>query len=200
MVPACSYNADMRISGIVYMNDISQKRMYGSTRMNLKMFTKLCGEDSFTKVVLATSRWDTLPSSAVGEQRLRELASDFWKPLLDNGVSVMPIRNKPEDQAAIVYHLIEVHITSEHQKRRQRESLQIQEEIVDLQKSIPATEAGKELKYTLKELLRLQKESEANSLDEMRMQQLQEKKALVKKQIKDLRLSLGERIKGWFGA
>jgi hypothetical protein len=190
----------MRISGVVYMNDITQKRMYGSTRTNLNMFSKLCGGKSFGKVVLATSQWDNLPRDGerIGEQRQLELGQSFWKPLLEAGAQIMPIRHKPQDQAAIVDHLIDVLIKSER-KEKEYDAMQIQKEIVDLEKSIPATEAGKELRYTLAELLRLQKAAEGNPLDEKSRQELEEKSAQVKKQLKALKLSFSERFKSFFG-
>ncbi|KAH6879631.1 P-loop containing nucleoside triphosphate hydrolase protein [Coprinopsis sp. MPI-PUGE-AT-0042] len=193
---AKAYNDDRLISGVVYMNDISQKRMFGSTRMNLKMFTKLCGDDAFEKVVLATSQWDNLPSNlGIGEQRERELSKDLWKPLLDNGAKIMRIQNKPADLDAIVAHLIRAALTAE----KLGEVMQIQKEIVDLERSIPATQAGRELKYTLAELLKLQKAAQANAFDEQVKKEFDAKMTLAKKQLKSLKLSFGERLRIFFG-
>ncbi|KAH6880587.1 P-loop containing nucleoside triphosphate hydrolase protein [Coprinopsis sp. MPI-PUGE-AT-0042] len=194
---AQAYNEKSFISGIIYMNDISQKRMHGSMRMNLKMFTKLCGDDSFKKVVLATSQWDNLPSPEIGEQREKELCGEFWRPMLDEGARIMRFE-EPKDPEAIIRHLIEALLANEKRKLKE-EVLQIQKEVVDLEKSMPATQAGRELKYTIEELLRLQKAAQANPSDEESKRGLEAKRALLKTQAKALKLPFGERFKAFFG-
>lgn len=195
-----SYNDKMLISGVIYMNDISQKRMYGSTRMNLEMFNKLCGRRAFSRVVMATTQWDNLPAGRddIGEQRQQELSGTFWKSVMDEGATVMPIRKKPQDQHKIMAYLLEA--TLDAKKRKLDEDvLQIQKEIVDMEKYIPATEAGRQLKFTIEELIKLQKASHASTLDETGKQELEQKTKLLKDQLATLKLSLGQRIRDFFG-
>ncbi|KAH6905904.1 P-loop containing nucleoside triphosphate hydrolase protein [Coprinopsis sp. MPI-PUGE-AT-0042] len=198
---AQSYNKQMHIAGVIYMNDISQKRMFGSTRMNLNMFTKLCGVAFFTKVVLATSQWDLLPEPATGDNREEELKRDFWKNI--QGAKIMRVQKNPDiandtsPHKAIVNHLLDAH--SRHLDER-NEILEIQKEIVDLKKILPATKAGKELKYTIEELIKLQKAALANNgVDEQGKQEMEKKQRLLKEQLKAVKSSLSDKIKSFFG-
>lgn len=50
-----SLKSGVKLSGIIYLHRITDPRMTGSIRRNLLMFKKLCGEDSFSSVTLATT-------------------------------------------------------------------------------------------------------------------------------------------------
>lgn len=50
-----SFKSGVKLSGIIYLRRITDPRMTGSIRRNLLMFKKLCGEDSFSSVILATA-------------------------------------------------------------------------------------------------------------------------------------------------
>ncbi|KAH6880600.1 P-loop containing nucleoside triphosphate hydrolase protein [Coprinopsis sp. MPI-PUGE-AT-0042] len=193
---AQSYNKNMQIAGVIYMNDISQKRMFGSTRMNLKMFTKLCGDESFKKVVLATSQWDLLPDVATGARREAELKADFWKNV--HGAKVMRVQEKPKHHQDIINHLLSTHLALLDQKLSS-EILQIQTEVVDMEKFIPETDAGRELKYTLAELLKLQTAAKENALDEDGKEEMAKKVLQLKQQMQAMKVSLGDRIRRFLG-
>lgn len=194
---AQSYNSGAPIAGIVYMNDITQKRMFGSTRTNLNMFSKLCGTESFHNIVLATSQWDLLGNVAVGEQREKELTDNFWAEVVKSGAKVKSIR-KETDRGDIIASILQ-NFMDQRRQQQEQDVLRIQKEIVDFEKSIPATKAGQELKYTLEELLKLQKASMSDDLDERERQELEKKQKQLKGQISTLKLSLGEFFKKFFG-
>ncbi|TFK20808.1 hypothetical protein FA15DRAFT_696718 [Coprinopsis marcescibilis] len=81
------YLHDVTVGGIVYMADISKKRMHKSTRTNLEMFDKLCGLGSYRHVALVTTQWDTVLQKE-GEDRERELRSTLWKEFIGKGIGV----------------------------------------------------------------------------------------------------------------
>ncbi|EAU93486.2 hypothetical protein CC1G_12080 [Coprinopsis cinerea okayama7 len=89
-----SYCDKKKLSGIVYLGDITQKRMGGSARLNFKVFKELCGRESFQGVVMATSHWDELItpiSREAGVKREKELRETFWKDVLAGGGAMMRI-------------------------------------------------------------------------------------------------------------
>ena len=199
MLTTTSYTKDVPIAGIIYLHDITLRRYYGSTRLNLAMFRQLCGEEFFHSVIMATSQWDNLPNEEAGRLREQELRKGFWKESVEAGAKVMRIQHKPADQEAIINHLLDNYVERLNQKLDGFDVLQIQEEIVDLGKSIPATHAGQELKYTLEELLKLLKTSMDNTPDEKTRKEISAKQAMLKKQIDILKPSMGSRLKRVIG-
>jgi hypothetical protein len=91
----------------------------------------------------------------------------------------------------------------------QSEVLRIQKELVNLQQSIPETDAGKTLRYTLQQLLEMQKqmaedlEVQAHEGDDAQVQaKLEEHQNQMRntvKQISDLKISNLRRVMGFFG-
>ncbi|KAH6905833.1 hypothetical protein BKA70DRAFT_1107178 [Coprinopsis sp. MPI-PUGE-AT-0042] len=196
------YNDAMAVAGIVYISDISQKRMFGSTRMSLNMLMKLCGEESLNRVVLATSQWDTLTSEASkgkAEERQDELKMTYWKAASDLRASIRAIRQKPQDLEAVVNHVLKTYFDIQSSDIV---VFGIQKEIVDLKMSLPATAAGRELKLTLDELLRLHKAKRrgGHEDDPEQKENLEQKIALLKGQIRAMRLPLTDRIKDFLHA
>ncbi|KAG6918304.1 hypothetical protein DXG01_015396 [Tephrocybe rancida] len=78
-----SYQPDMKLAGIIYLHDITHKRL---PRPGLydKVFKQLCGDDWARKVVLATTMWDEI-SLQVGERREQDLKKEYWKIMLKLG-------------------------------------------------------------------------------------------------------------------
>lgn len=104
---AQSYDANKAVTGIVYLNDISLQQIFKSSRIDLPMITKLCGETRCKKVVLATSKWDCLADTRVGDQHEQELRENLWGAAVERGAKVMRIERKPVDAHAIVSYLLE---------------------------------------------------------------------------------------------
>lgn len=98
---ARSYKRHTPVVGIVYMNDITQKRMAKPTELTLALSATLGGGSS-SSVVLATSQWDSLTAGRMGETREQELRAS----LPAAGMQLMRIERKPADQHAIVDYLL----------------------------------------------------------------------------------------------
>jgi len=83
-----------RLNGVIYLHRISDPRMGGTALRNNRMFRKLCGEDAFKNVILATTFWEwvTLP---IGAKREEELCSnrDFWGGMLEKGAKIVRLKN-----------------------------------------------------------------------------------------------------------
>ncbi|KAH7920365.1 P-loop containing nucleoside triphosphate hydrolase protein [Leucogyrophana mollusca] len=141
---AQSYNDDKRLTGVIYLHEITQKRMMDTSRKNLEMFHKLCGHDASRNVVLATTKWANVTEGA-GKRHEGQLKNTFWKNLINEGSEMTRFLNDSKSAWAIVDHIV----ASSDELR----ALHIQRELVDLQTVIPETEACNSLRETLQELL-----------------------------------------------
>ncbi|KAH6884301.1 hypothetical protein BKA70DRAFT_1166516, partial [Coprinopsis sp. MPI-PUGE-AT-0042] len=191
------YDSQVPVAGIIYITNITQNRMNGTAKLNLSMFKKLCGESSYNKITMVSSHWQDLHDQTVGADREDMLKNDYWSDIVKGGAEVMRVRGAG-DEERIIQQTIEVFLASEG-KGEVEQPLQIQREIVDLRKSIPATQAGRELKYTLEEVLKLKKKAQVHGLDEKGKQELEVKKVILEKQIKALKMPLTERIWEFIG-
>jgi hypothetical protein len=167
--------------------------MFGTSRKNLTMFNKLCGDDALKNVILATTKWGDIEQS-VGLRREHQLSDTYWKTMLVQGSRMDRFMLTRESAWAI----IELILSNEP-----IDALHIQEELVDLHKLIPETDAGKTLRYTLKELLeaqrdmarQLRKEDDAgNEGFKERQEEISQRLRSTLHQIHTLKVPLGRRI------
>ncbi|KAF2825992.1 hypothetical protein CC86DRAFT_370818 [Ophiobolus disseminans] len=85
-----SYRLGQRLSGIVYVHNISKPRVQGSAFQNMRMFRTMCGSDALRNVTFATSFWDIVDVDTA-EARERELAEsgDLWANMVRRGAQVV---------------------------------------------------------------------------------------------------------------
>ncbi|KAH6905902.1 hypothetical protein BKA70DRAFT_1291452 [Coprinopsis sp. MPI-PUGE-AT-0042] len=194
-----AYKQELPVAGIVYITDITQKRMNGTAKLNLSMFTKLCGESSYKKVMMATSHWQELPDQRKGATREAELIGNYWKDIMDGGARVRRIDKLDGNyEEVIIQDVIKGFLDCEG-KEEGIQPLLIQYELVEWHRTLPTTQAGKELRSTLQEILELKKRAEAGKMDEKMRRELEAKKASLRKQLKTLKLPLSQRIRGALG-
>ncbi|KAG6912003.1 hypothetical protein DXG01_000251 [Tephrocybe rancida] len=150
---AKSYSDNMKLAGVVYLHEISQPRMMGAPRRNLEMFRELCGYEAVRNVVLATTKWEEV-SLELGNRREQQLRENYWKHMLELGSQMLRFRGQHDTASAweIVDRILD-HVSVD--------ALQIQEEMVDFQRILPETGAGRALRATLKELLVAQEQMAA---------------------------------------
>jgi len=138
-----------KLTGIVYLQNIMDPKMYGSSLRNLKMFKDLCGENPLKNVVLVTTRWGIARKSEqedVAVKHEQELATDpdFWAPLISRGARVARFEDTEDSALMILLSLAKFEPVV----------LQIQEELVDEAKNLIDTTAGNNVN---EEALRLEK-------------------------------------------
>ncbi|TFK18903.1 hypothetical protein FA15DRAFT_697853 [Coprinopsis marcescibilis] len=90
-----SYLNGMNLAGVLYLHDINQKRIPGSTPPTLKVFEKLVGQNSLSTISFVTTQWETVPFQA-GVDRERELRAKFWKDALSDGATISRVHITPE--------------------------------------------------------------------------------------------------------
>ena len=137
------YERGCKLSGVIYVHRISDKRFTGAARQNFDMFRQLCGDETLKNVVLVTNMWDEV-SPEDGQDRENQLSSRFFKPVLDKGARLARHHNTTESAHNIIRMIIENHPIA----------LQIQRELVDEQRDIVDTTAGEVLNHEINELIR----------------------------------------------
>ena len=143
----------MTLGGVIYLLSIADKRMKGTTRRNLDMFYQLCGDKALERVVLGTTNWEEIDGE-IGPRREEQLAKNFWNKSKTSSRSKLLRFDKTEGSAEAFVGAILDQLNAAEKDN----VLRIQKELVELERRIPETDAGKELRYTLQQLLEMQKE------------------------------------------
>jgi len=182
-----SYNSEIKLAGIIYLHDISQKRMLGTTRKNLEVFQKLCGDDAFRSVILGTTSWGDVLKE-VGDMRTQQLCDYYWRDMLDHGSKVFKFEDSSESACTMVNSIVELN-------RSRTEVLQIQPELFKL---IPDTVAGQKLRNDLDQVLKKLKEyQKAQKKDESKRLELDYEIAQVREQMKFMQVPVSQRVLGF---
>ena len=171
---------------------MTDARMRGSTLQNLKVFQKLCGKNNLGAVVFGTTKSGKL-TPAVFARREKQLSDDYWKDFKRKGAIVFKLLPSHESARQLVATVLD-------RVQEEERVLLIQNELVDFAKTLPATEAGKELKYTLEEIMEHQKKALAG--DELTEEQIaahKQKIAKIAPQLKQLKPSFSQRLLKFFG-
>ncbi|KAF8184006.1 P-loop containing nucleoside triphosphate hydrolase protein [Pholiota molesta] len=189
---AMSYAAKMRLGGVIYLHDITHRRMCGTTLRNLAVFRKLVGEDALKCVVLGTTMWSTV-DSVLGHNREEQLKSEFWNDMIEAGSQVVRVLAKDTPRAIVNSILDRAKI-----RQSKIEFLTIQKELVKMRKFIPQTDAGQTLKYSIDELIKLQRRK-VKHLTDKDLEQGREELGQLLKTANKLKVPLGERIKKFLG-
>ncbi|KAI6100464.1 P-loop containing nucleoside triphosphate hydrolase protein [Pisolithus croceorrhizus] len=133
------------LAGLIYMHRISDTRMGGTARRNLKMFHKLCGPNSLKNVVIITTMWDKV-TPGEGKRRERELQSSetLFKPLLDGGAAMRRHDGTRTSALGIINHLLHM---------QDHATTQIAQELLYEKKGLEETAAGAEIQKELRTIM-----------------------------------------------
>lgn len=193
-----SYDAKMRLAGIIYLHEITQPRMLGTSRKNLDMFTRLCGPEAIKNVILITTKWDELSSEGIGRLRESQLKGEHWRHMVDMGSRIHRFDGTQRSARRIVNYIL---------AKQPIDAVQIQTELVQIGDLLAETEAGRTLRYTLQELLKMQKamstkmrgSSEGDPSMHEKALENEEKIRQTLKQIKELNIPLSRKITKFLG-
>ena len=153
------YKGKVKLSGVIYTHRISDNRMSGSVCKNLDMFGRLCGDNAAQRVRLVTTMWDKVKDTNTAENRVAQLEGNFWKPLIDAGARHKRFENTPKSAWDIV-----------RDATGESEALLLQEELVDADRRLNETTAGKALYTQFQRLLQEQKDTIKQLSDEAKVQ------------------------------
>lgn len=130
----------MAIGGVLYLQDISNKRFTGTARMNLEVFRHLCGEAALNRVILGTTNWG-VNSFDRDQQHEQEMRVEHWNTLLSQGAEVRRFLGS----SASAWDILNVFLQRADNARRLSKDvvpLQIQKEVVDDNTPVRKTRAG----------------------------------------------------------
>ena len=177
----------MKLGGVIYLLSIADKRMKGTTLRNLEMFCQLCGDKALARVVLGTTNWGEVDEN-VGEKREQQLEAAFWNTMTASGSKSLRF-NGSKGSARDFLNVIlgQLEFGKNEELLSDNIVLRIQDELVELERRIPETKAGKKLRYTLEQLREMQK-AEANSEKTAALL------ASVEKQIAALRITFPRKL------
>ena len=166
---ATSYNNKVHLNGVIYLHDIIQGRMYGSSLRTLQTFRELSGADAMKKVILTTTHWDIVHSGSLTQAEGREnqlvQTEAFWGSMIAKGARV----ERHDNTKACAERLIRLVVP------QSPVTLAVQSQMVDQHLKLSETTAGKTLAMDL-----------IKKMDDSYRQQLAELRA-NKKQSEDMR-------------
>ncbi|EDR09514.1 uncharacterized protein LACBIDRAFT_318655 [Laccaria bicolor S238N-H82] len=80
------YDEQRKLSGIIYLHNICDPKVDGSSQRTMMMFKKLCGADSLNNVVVVTTFWDEVDLTEGAEfETVLKTKDRFFKGLVDGG-------------------------------------------------------------------------------------------------------------------
>ena len=117
--------------------------MAGTPLKNLRVFKKLCGKDPMARVILVTTMWDEVEDD-VGDERLKELKSTYWKGMISCGSEMFKYLNNPRSAKELLRRIAD-------KSSEQRRVPVLQREISKWKKELRKTEAGQVLHSRLEQ-------------------------------------------------
>lgn len=189
---ASTYGTGTKCGGLIYLHDMTDARMRGTTLQNLHVFRKLCGKENLESVVFGTTKSGKLTPEAFA-RREKQLSDVYWKEYKKQGAKVLKLLPSHESARELVETVL-------GRVRDDERVLRIQEELVDLAKGLPANQAGKELKDTLEEIMEHMKRTLAgDNVTEDEIAAHKQRIATVASKARPMRLSFTQRLLKFFG-
>ena len=109
-----------KLSGIVYMHDISDVQMSRSTTRSLRMLQRLVGDATLTNVVLVTNMWNSVDEN-IGEARERDLKGPtYWGRMIKLGSVVKRFDGTAADARRILASMLTTDRNLENPNRADR--------------------------------------------------------------------------------
>lgn len=141
---AGTYLHGIRLAGVLYMRNIASPRFSGSALKNLRMFTKLVGEEQLGTVTLVTTQWQYVDTET-GLQRMRQLGetNSMWGAMLARGSTIESFDGTTEGAHNILRKVL---------SRKRSTVLNIQRELVDQELDLSETAAGKLIREEIEKL------------------------------------------------
>lgn len=128
------------MNGVIYLHRIIETRMRGTAIRNNRMFRKLCGDEAFKNIILATTFWEDV-SEKDGERREEELCQtlDFWGDMVTKGAKIYRLYNNRQSGLELLEQI----------SGNSKVTLNSQDEMVNQRKSVSDTDAANQQKELL---------------------------------------------------
>ena len=181
------HKGETKLAGIVYLHDISVPRMPGPISKSLVVFQKLSGKGALNRVVLCTTKWSDIHQEK-GERRTELLKESHWKEMIQSGSTLHKFEDSQKSAWDVIAPIIE------EDRFGNMDALQIQKDLVEAKKLMPDTEVGRQLRYSLDQLLKSLKE--ASSKDSSQRKQLDARVAWICDTLRAIRVPATQRVLG----
>ena len=166
------------------------------------MFRALCGDNATKRVVLTTSKWSRMADQSEGHKRENQLKRDFWGGMISQGAKSERFDGTSESALKVVQAVLQgASETVDH--------VEIQQEIVSMQRLLAETDAGRTLVRTLKETaarLKILDEQmrwrNSKSADPQLRKEYEDNRKRLKetlRQMAELKIPVSRRILSFFG-
>ncbi len=169
-----------RLNGIIYMHRISDPRVGGISRKNLRMFRKLCGDDNLRNVLIVTTYWDRVGEE--GNDREAALRNGAFKDLINAGAQLVRHDNGTVSARSIISALT----------HKEPVTMQIQNELQD-GRGLAATSTGEVLTQEMQELM-IKHAREMKDLRNQMEEAAQVNDEVLRAELDEERRILGEKI------
>ncbi|KAF5586890.1 uncharacterized protein FSUBG_11989 [Fusarium subglutinans] len=139
------YKHRMKLAGILYLHRISDNRVSGSAAKNFTLLQRICGLDAASRVFLITTMWDQIntrgPDYREAEMRETRLSStiEFWGTLCQQGSQTRRWLGDYETGLKAINELLALNEKGGYLTQ------QLQRELVDENRPLAETTAGREL-------------------------------------------------------
>jgi hypothetical protein len=137
------YENKVNLAGVIYFHRISDERWRRSDTRSFGWLRRICGERTLRNVVLATNMWSNV-NPEIGAAREQQLVAEFVKPALDAGAQLRRHYDTTESAHEIIRAILGNH----------RETLQVQQELVDEKREFDRTTVGEEITREVGEHIR----------------------------------------------
>jgi len=183
-MPFGRYDTGRKLSGLVYVQRISDPRFGGQSVRNLRMFRNLCGTDSYQNVIILTTFWDCV-NFAKGEEREGQLKTKAFGDILTGGGRFMRHDRTKESALRVLEQIIPLPPTN----------LKIVEEIRVHGKTLEETAAGSVQSKEVEALIEKHKKELNDIRDEMKEAHRKGDQAL--KELMEERDNLVKKLEHW---
>ncbi|KAH8903508.1 hypothetical protein BR93DRAFT_866402, partial [Coniochaeta sp. PMI_546] len=98
-----TYKHQIYLTGIIFLQPISNARLTGSEAKRTRLFKRVLGDNAYERVVIATTQWEELDDD-VAKYRTwaRESRNDVWGDMVSSGARVVQHRNTEASAKQIV--------------------------------------------------------------------------------------------------
>lgn len=130
-----AFQNGIKISGIIFLHNITTTRVQGSDVKALEIIKAICGETSYSAITLATTRWEQV-NEEKGKVRQQELCNNsrFWGDMVKEGAHVTALSSGRPSALRLIKRIV---------AQDRRFVLDLQREMIHDGKALHETEAGK---------------------------------------------------------
>ena len=95
----------VKLLGVIYLHDITVRRMRRSLKRELQLVKLICGVENYGHVLLVTTQWGDDKRYVEYGDRQAQLEDNYWEDLIQGGATVCEFKGTEESARGIVSQL-----------------------------------------------------------------------------------------------